>query len=64
MIESDRHVPKPSASGFDGFETHSALDVRHPVEKLEAAVAIVLATRPLWAASDVNRSGKGLDFVF
>ena len=51
------HAPKPSESGWG---THSAPDIRHPEEKLAVAIAGELVMRPLWAASDVNRSSKDL----
>ena len=49
---------KPSESGW---RTQSAPDVRHPEEKLAVVIAGKLAICPLRAASDVNRSGNGLD---
>ena len=51
-------TPKPSESGWG---THSAPDLRHPEEKLAVEIAGKLVMRPLWAASDVNRSDKDLD---
>ena len=38
-------------------------DVRHPEEQLAVAIAGKLVMRPLWAASDVNRSSKDLDDI-
>ncbi len=38
-------------------------DAGQPEEKLVVAIAGELIMRPLWAASDVNRSSKGLDFI-
>ena len=58
QTEFDWHAPKPSESGWG---THSAPDLRHPEEKLAVAIAGKLVMRPLWAASDVNRSEKDLD---
>ena len=60
QTEFDWHAPKPSESGWG---THSALDLRHPEEKLAVAIAGELVMRPLWAASDVNRSSKDLDDI-
>ena len=55
QTEFDWRAPKPSESGWG---THSAPDLRHPEEKLAVAIAGKLVMRPLWAASDVNRSSK------
>ncbi len=52
------YAPKPSESGWG---THSAPDVRNPEEKLAVAIAGKLVMR--WAASDVNRSGLGLNYI-
>ena len=46
-----------------GWGAHSAPDIRHPKEKLAVAIARELVMRPLWAASDVNRSSKDLDNI-
>ena len=60
QTEFDWHTPKPSESGWG---THSASDLIHPEEKLTVAIAGELVMRPLWAASDVNRSSKDLDDI-
>ena len=60
QTEFDWHAPKMSESGWG---TRSAPDLRHREEKLAVAIEGELAMRPLWAASDVNRSSKDLDNI-
>ncbi len=60
LTKFDWHAPKQSESGWG---THSAPNVRHPEEKQSVTLAGKLVMRPLWAASDVNRSSEDLDFI-